>query len=115
MKTFYRFLTFGLLSSMLFFNTSFANVANQPLLPITELFTNASYAKFLSRYHISTARATELLSNEDILQLLSYLHTISVDEEEFFQIIDLLVLSYPIEQRPENSKEMISMIDKAFG
>ncbi|MDR2416018.1 MAG: hypothetical protein LBD75_05435 [Candidatus Peribacteria bacterium] len=115
MKTFYHFFTFGLLSTFLLFNASFANVGNQALLPLTELFTNASYEKFLSRYHLDAPQATQLFSHEDILRMLSYFKTISRDEEEFFYIIDLLVLSYPIEQRTEKSEEMISLIDKIFG
>jgi hypothetical protein len=114
MTTSYRLLTFGLLSSLLLFNAGFANIANQPLLPITELFTNASYEKLLTRYRFSSTEIEQFLTNENIMRTLSYLKTLNTNDEEFFNIIDILDNYYPLKQRPEHSKEIMNVIEEAF-
>ncbi|MDR2189768.1 MAG: hypothetical protein LBP53_00820 [Candidatus Peribacteria bacterium] len=87
---------------------------DQPLLPITEIFTNASYERFLSTYNLSTAEVAALLSNEKVLQIFSYLSTLAANEHQFFELIELLNAAYPIKNRTSSADKVMNLLNKAL-
>ncbi|MDR0369903.1 MAG: hypothetical protein LBH96_05375 [Candidatus Peribacteria bacterium] len=95
-------------------NVSFAAVADQKILELTEIFPNTSYDTFLSKYSLNSSDTVDLLFDEDVLRILSYLRSISNNDSQFFSLIDAIHSKYTVKTWVTNKAKVKTLIDDAF-
>ena len=93
----------------------FGAVQDQAILSVTEIFANYNYGKFESRYNVSSAEATRLFSNTDVLRIFSYLKVKSSSESQFYSLIDTIDSQYDVRDWDIHASKVTEAVNKAFG